>query len=192
MLANHLKSKGGAMMKKLFASTVLLILMINGCATSSGSKSSDGKMMAAYQELLTKENVKQVVNQLFISTDNRDWDTVSRLFASEVLFDMTSMVGGDPVMLTPQQIVASWEKGLAPLKAIHHQTGNYIVQTHEDEADVFCYGTASHYLPNKSNRNTRIFVGSYEFHLIKNETWQIDRFKFILKYIDGNPDLEGS
>jgi hypothetical protein len=40
-------------------------------------------------------------------------------------------------------------------------------------------GIASHYLPNKTNQNTRIFVGSYDFHLIKNgEDWQIYKFKF--------------
>ena len=106
---------------------------------------------------------------------------------------MTSMVGGEPVTLTPLEIVTSWEKGLKPLKAIHHQAGNYIVNANQNEAEVFCYGIASHYLPNKSNQNTRIFVGSYDFHLIKNgENWQIDKFKFNLKYIDGNPNLEGS
>ena len=101
--------------------------------------------------------------------------------------------GGQPVTLTAQQIVAAWDKGLKPLKAIHHQSGNFIVDTTQNEADVFCYGIASHYLPNKTNQNTRVFVGSYNFHLIKNgATWQIDQFKFNLKYIDGNPNLEGS
>jgi hypothetical protein len=58
---------------------------------------------------------------------------------------------------------------------------------------LFFSGIASHYLPNKSNQNTRIFVGSYNFRLTKNgDTWQIDTFKFNLKYIDGNPNLEGS
>jgi hypothetical protein len=48
-------------------------------------------------------------------------------------------------------------------------------------------------LPNKTNQNTRIFVGSYDFHLIKaDENWQIDRFKFNLKYMDGNLKLEAS
>ena len=43
------------------------------------------------------------------------------------------------------------------------------------------------------NQNTRTFVGSYDFHLIKNdERWQIDKFKFNLKYIDGNLKLEAS
>ncbi len=180
-------------MKKLLVFTSLLIVMICGCTNLSGNRSSDSKVMSAYQNLLEKDEVKEVVNRLFINTDNRDWDTVSQLFASEVLFDMTSMVGGEPVRLTPQEIVASWEKGLKPLKAIHHQAGNYIVTAYQNEADVFCYGIASHYLPNKTNQNTRIFVGSYDFHLIKRgENWQIDKFKFNLKYIDGNPNLEGT
>ena len=181
------------MMKKLSVIMVLLVLAIGACTNFSANRSSESKMRSAYQNLLEKDEVKEIVNRLFISTDNRDWDAVSRLFASEVLFDMTSMVGGEPMTLTPAEIVASWEKGLKPLKAIHHQVGNYIVHIHQKEAAVFCYGIASHYLPNKTNQNTRIFVGSYDFHLIKmDENWQVDKFKFNLKFIDGNSNLETS
>lgn len=50
-----------------------------------------------------------------------------------------------------------------------------------------------HYLPNNSGRNSRTFVGSYDFHLKKKgDRWQIDLLKFNLKFIDGNPDLESS
>ncbi len=180
-------------MNKFLTITILLAMVIGGCANLSGNRESEKQTMSAYQILLEKEKVKEVVNRLFISTDNRDWDEVSQLFAAEVLFDMTSMVGGKPVMLTPQEIVAAWEKGLKPIKAIHHQTGNYIVNVNQNEASVFCYGIASHYRPNKTNQNTRTFVGSYDFHLVKNgKNWQIDKFKFNLKYIDGNQNLEGS
>ena len=180
-------------MKKLLAIISLLIFVISACANFTNNRSSESEMMITYENLWEKDKVKEAINRLFISTDNRDWDTVSQLFAPEVLFDMTSMVGGKPIMLTPQEIVGSWEKGLKPLKAIHHQAGNYIVHVNEKQADVFCYGIASHFLPNKTNQNTRIFVGSYDFHLIKNgEEWQIDKFKFNLKYIDGNLNLEAS
>ena len=173
--------------------TMLVALLASSCSNISGSRSAESEMMGEYHDLLAREEVREVVTRLFISTDNRDWDTVSRLFAAEVLFDMTSMVGGEPVKLTPQEIVASWDKGLKPLKAIHHQAGNFIVDVNKSEATVFCYGIASHYLPNATNQNTRIFVGSYNFHLVKNgDNWQIDQFKFNLKYIDGNPNLEGS
>ena len=180
-------------MKKILVITILMGLLVNACSNLSGNRTSESEMMGKYHDLLQKEEVREVVTRLFISTDNRDWDAVGRLFAAEVLFDMTSMVGGEPVKLTRQKIVASWEKGLKPLKAIHHQAGNFIVKINQSEATVFCYGIASHYLPNNTNQNTRVFVGSYNFHLIKSgENWQIDQFKFNLKYIDGNPNLEGS
>ena len=62
-----------------------------------------------------------------------------------------------------------------------------------DEARAFCYGIAFHYLPNETGRNTRVFVESYDFHLRREgERGRIDQFKFKLKFIDGNLDLEKS
>jgi hypothetical protein len=181
------------MMKKLLAVTILMICVPVACANFTGNRSSESGVIKAYENFFEKEKAKETVNQLFVSTDNRNWEKAKFLFADEVLFDMTSMVGGDPVKLTPEEITASWDKGLKPLKAIHHQTGNYIVRVNQNEAEVFCYGIAYHYLPNKTNQNTRIFVGSYNFHLIREgEDWQIDKFKFNLKFIEGNPELEAS
>ncbi len=177
-------------MKKMVAMALLLALAVSACANGSASRMSDSEMQQ-YRNLLAKEDVREVVDRLFIGTDNRDWNAVKEVFASEVLFDMTSMAGGEPVTMTPEYIVAAWDKGLQPLKAIHHQTGNYLINVYQNKADVFCYGIASHYLPNKTDRNTRTFVGSYNLHLVKNgENWQIDQFKFNLKYINGNPNLE--
>lgn len=140
-----------------------------------------------------KNRVIEAVNRLFIGTDNRDWARVKTLFASQVLFDMTSLAGGQPASITPQEIVDGWARGLKALKAIHHQTGNFLVEVTGSEATAFCYGVAWHYLPNKTNRNTRTFVGSYDIHLVQQDgKWKIDRFKFNLKFIDGNPDLEKS
>lgn len=142
------------------------------------------------KELIEQNAVINTVNRLFINTDERKWQAVSDCFADEVLFDMTSMVGGEPVKLTPQQITDTWDTGLKGLKAIHHQAGNYIVTIKENEADVFCYAIATHYFPNPSGDNTFTFVGSYNFHLVKkNQSWKIDMFKFNLKYTDGNSNL---
>jgi hypothetical protein len=138
-------------------------------------------------------DVIAVANRLFICTDNRDWSCVRSVFAPEVLFDMTSLTGGRPGKKTPRQITDLWEQGLKGLKAIHHQAGNFQATIKGSEADLFCYGIAYHYLPNPTDRNTRVFVGSYDLHLVKGEGgWRIDKFKFNLKFMDGNKDLEGS
>lgn len=144
------------------------------------------------EEMLAREAVIATINRLFIYTDERDWPAVKDCLAAEVHFDMTSVVGGEPAVVSAEQIVAGWEQGLKPLQAIHHQAGNHIVSVQGGEANAFCYGIASHYLPTRSGNNVRVFAGSYDFHLVQQAGggWKIDRFRFNLKYIDGNKDLE--
>ena len=142
------------------------------------------------QTLVDRQSVIEAIDDLFISTDRRDWNAVRRRLAPLVLFDMTSLIGGEPAKLTGDQIAASWETGLRPIEAVHHQAGNYRIAVAGDEADASCYGIAYHYCRTKSGRNTRIFVGSYDFHLVRHDPWRIDRFKFTVKFVDGNLQLE--
>jgi hypothetical protein len=144
-------------------------------------------------ELSDRISIIEVINHLFIGTDNRDWDRVRHCFAPNVLFDMSSLGAGPPKPMTPADITTAWDTGLKSLKAIHHQAGNHIVRILGKRAEAFCYGIAIHYLPNKTGANTRTFVGSYDFELEKDaDHWTITKFRFNLKYIDGNPNLETS
>jgi hypothetical protein len=148
-------------------------------------------MSVNLEELFETNRVIECINRLFIGTDNRDWEAVKQCFASTVLFDMSSMGAGVPKEINPDDIVAMWDTGLKPLQAIHHQAGNYTVKINGLEANAFCYGIAIHYLPNKTNKNTRTFVGSYDFLLGKESgEWKIRHFKYNLKFVDGNKELE--
>ena len=141
--------------------------------------------------LFAKDKVAEVINNLFIFTDNRDWRNVEKCFAEKVHFDMTSMGAENTVLLTPRQITDMWDNGLKSIDAVHHQTGNLKIDVSDEKAIAFCYGTASHFKKTASGENTRTFVGSYNFHLTKNkDDWRIDSFKFNLKYADGNLNLE--
>jgi hypothetical protein len=66
------------------------------------------------------------------------------------------------------------------------------VRVYGSRAAAFCYGVAWHYRPHPSGRNTRTFVGSYDFELERDEggRWRITSFRFNLKFIDGNAELE--
>ena len=146
----------------------------------------------ALRYLVEKDAIVDTIIRLFVATDNRDWETARACFTPRVLFDMTSMTGGSPGEIDAQEIVDGWDRGLRHLKAVHHQGGNFQVTLDGDRADAFCYGTASHYLPNASGQNTRLFVGSYDFRLEKDgAAWRIRQFRFNLKYMDGNLQLEG-
>lgn len=58
--------------------------------------------MTGMDKLMEKDEIIDVANSLFIYTDEKDWGGIKELFASEVLFDMTSLSGGKPEKLTPQ------------------------------------------------------------------------------------------
>ncbi|HTY15579.1 MAG TPA: nuclear transport factor 2 family protein [Methanoregulaceae archaeon] len=136
-----------------------------------------------------RENVIEAVITLFVSTDNRDWDAVQSCFTDTVLFN-TGLTNWEPVMIAKERIAEAWEDGLRDLQAIHHQVGNFLVTWEPDGASVFCYGIAYHYLPERSNRNTKVFVGSYTLHLLKQDgSWKIDKFLFSEKFVAGNTHL---
>jgi len=142
-------------------------------------------------ELVEKEAVVETITRLFVSTDRRDWEAVRSCLADRVMFDMSSLGGAEAAEVDARSIIEGWEKGLRELKAVHHQAGNFLIELDGDRATAFCYAIASHYLPNASGQNTRVFVGSYDFGMEKTTgRWRIDAFRFNLKYIDGNRQLE--
>ena len=152
----------------------------------------DVRTPSGVADLVARQQITDCIVKLFVSTDARDWAGVRACFADTVYFDMTSVAGGEPATLSAEQIVAGWTQGLAPIEFIHHQAGNFQVTVRGDEADASCYGIALHYRRTASGRNTRTFVGSYDFTVVNpaGDAWRISAFRFKLKFIDGNPDLE--
>ena len=144
------------------------------------------------ERLVARQRVIDTITTLFLATDARDWRSVRACFAPDVLFDMTSLTGGEPQRLTPDAIVSAWEQGLRPIQAVHHQAGNFRVEIDGADARASCYGVAFHYLPKPSGNNIRVFVGSYDFLLRKEEgdSWVITLFRFTVKFVEGNLELE--
>jgi hypothetical protein len=147
--------------------------------------------MDSHTALAERAAVIDALTTLFVETDNRNWPAVLNCLAPRVQFDMTSVNGGQPAEVAADDIVAAWNGGLRPLQAVHHQVGNFRIRLHGAQATASCYGIALHYLPTRSGRNTRTFVGSYDFELEKHEgQWRIILFRFNLKFLDGNLELE--
>lgn len=144
-------------------------------------------------DLAMRHEVIEAIDTLFIATDEKDWATVRECFAEQVQFDMSSAGGGAAGVRTGAEIAAGWEQGLAPIQAVHHQAGNYRVTVGGDRAKASCHGIAYHYLPNPSGRNTRTFVGTYALELRREpDRWRITSFRYNLKFVDGNLELEKS
>ncbi len=141
-------------------------------------------------ELSAQAAIVDCINRLFIATDRRDWEAARACLADRIHLDMSSVGAGAPGVVDASDVVGGWKTGLAGVEQIHHQAGNYRVHLRGDEATAFCYGTATHYRKTKSGRNVRTFVGSYDLELRRSGAWRITGFRFTLKYLDGNLELE--
>jgi hypothetical protein len=141
-------------------------------------------MKTDYQEII------ETVTAVFISCDERNWQKLKEAFAGKVLLDYASLSGNPAASLSSEAIINAWKAIFPGFQHTHHQLGNFIVDQAGDSADVSCYGTATHYLPNDSGNNLWTVVGTYEFHCTKiNGSWKADRMKFNFKYQEGNTDI---
>lgn len=101
-----------------------------------------------------------------------------------------SSLGGEQSNTTAKKICETWKEGFIGMDSVNHLAGNYLIEISANVATVFAYATATHYKKLAINGNTREFVGTYDLHLTSNETgWRIDKFKYKLKYANGNVEF---
>jgi hypothetical protein len=159
---------------------IFLGFLFVGCASVQ-----DPSLSSKIDFLIERQNIEDTVNRLFIGTDNKNWPEVRSLFTDQVHFDMSSLTGAAPSTMTPLEITGMWDKGLAPVAQVHHQSGNFLIKINEQTADVFCYGTATHYKNPAFKTKVTSFVGSYNVHLAKSGLgWKIDSLRFNKKYVE--------
>lgn len=136
------------------------------------------------------QNIIETVQNIFIGADERQWQLCIDAFSETVHVDYTSLAGGEPADVQAADLVTAWRGVLPGFQATHHQLGNFSVKHTGNSADVFFYGTATHFLPNDSGSNIWTTVGTYNAHLEKTgEAWKVTSLKFNLKYQDGNLSL---
>lgn len=133
---------------------------------------------------------QNTVVDLFIATDQQDWNTIKNIFDTQVNLDYSSMNGHPATSLAPNDIIGAWKSILPGFESTHHQIGNFQISENENTTSVFCYGTASHYLKDEAG-DLWIVVGTYHFELTKVEQgkWKITSMKFNFKYQSGNTNL---
>jgi hypothetical protein len=150
--------------------------------------------MQSNQDIATRVAIEDTVVRLFVATDERNWPALEACFTTPFTLDMTSMVGGSPTQITPHEVATAWATAFKPLDHVHHQIGNLQTTVEGSSARVRCYGIALHHRAAVSQGlKTRIFVGTYEFKLrLENPEWLVTELKFLLKFIDGNSNLESA
>jgi SnoaL-like domain len=136
-----------------------------------------------------EEEIRRLADELFITTDQKDWPATRALFVDGLIdVDMSSLAGGGPVRITANDLLAGFRTGLHAGKASHHLATNYRVQVAGDRAELWGHGYSW-------NRVTAFAPGTDlwetwgNYRLTYRRTpagWRLDGFHYHSKLTRGN------
>ncbi|ARF53519.1 nuclear transport factor 2 family protein [Streptomyces gilvosporeus] len=138
----------------------------------------------------TRIEVAETCTRMAVHADRREWDLLRGLFADKVLLDYTSLNGGEPVQLTPEQIVGAWAATLSGYDATQHLIANQLVQVDGDRAVCTASFQATHRLATAHGAPLWTLGGDYRWELARvGGRWLIDSVVMTATWGDGNKDL---
>jgi hypothetical protein len=133
--------------------------------------------------------LRRLSDELFITTDQKDWSRARALFADgEIDVDMSSLVGGQPVRLTADTLLAGFKAGLHTGKVSHHMATNYRITVDGYRAEVWAHGYAWNYVASMpAGENVWETWGNYRLTARRERTgWKLDGFRYYSKLTRGN------
>jgi SnoaL-like domain len=129
-----------------------------------------------------ENHIIETISAIFNGADERNWAKIENSFADQVLLDYTSMAGGEPTVVTPQQITTAW-KGLLPgFDRTLHKIGNFQI----NQNTVHFTGNAEHFIGSEK----WIVEGTYDISFEKiGDNIKVTAFKFNFEKQSGNTNL---
>jgi hypothetical protein len=135
---------------------------------------------------MENNNIIEAINTIFKGADEHNWKRIESVMAETVLLDYTSFAGGEPAVLTPNQITKIWAGFLPGFDKTHHQLSNFNVTVNNNVAHVTYSGKADHFIGNE----IWTVEGTYESGLNNiNGQWLVTTLKFNFEKQTGNTNL---
>jgi hypothetical protein len=136
-----------------------------------------------------ESEIRRLTDELFITTDLKDWPAARALFADgPIEVDMSSLAGGGPVQITADQLIAGFQAGLHAGKVSHHLATNYRISVDGDRAEVWAHGYAWNRVP-ALPAGTDLWEtwGNYRLSFRRAAgAWRLDGFRYYSKLTRGN------
>ena len=115
----------------------------------------------------------------------KDWAGARALFAEgPIEVDMSSLVGGEPIKITADQLIAGFQVGLHADKVSHHLAANYRIGVTGDRAEVWAHGYAWNRVPAlPPGADLWETWGNYRlsFRRVAGQ-WRLDAFRYFSKH----------
>lgn len=130
--------------------------------------------------------VISVVSSIPLAVDLAAYDLAERAFAPKVLVDYTSLWGGEPNTVTPQELMTSW-RGIVPgFDATWHELGKVSATINGNTAKATAFVDGRHWIGKQLWRP----VGNYHWDLVKLDgAWKVTRMEFAMSQEIGSREV---
>ncbi len=137
-------------------------------------------------------DVANVVGSLAVCVDARRWSDLASLFALEVRVDYSSLFGGEPRVVTRDQLIDEWRRLLPGFTRTAHLIGTAVVTVEAVTAQAVAPVVAWHFLkePELAGNDCWLVGGCYEMDFQRQDgDWQITALRLARAWAEGNLDL---
>ena len=134
--------------------------------------------------------ILELIGNLALLLDARDWDALEQVWADQVVYDRTSLFGGEPETLTPAEVVAGYQAALGGLDALHHLITGHVISIDGDKATCAANMQGTHVLANPSGDDMWTVGGRHDYELERTaDGWRIAGLKFTVQWATGNMQI---
>jgi len=140
-------------------------------------------------EASTAEELRRMADELFITTDLKDWTAARALFVNGPIdVDMSSLAGGAAIQITADQLMDGFRTGLHAGKVSHHLATNYRIRIEGARAELWAHGYAWNRVPSlPAGTDLWETWGNYRLTYRREaEGWRLDGFRYYSKLTRGN------
>src|ERR1700719_78237 len=141
-------------------------------------------------ELEDRLAILELIGNLALLLDARDWNALERLFADPVHYDRTSLFGGQPETLSPAELMAGYRQALGNLDAVHHLITCHVISLDGDQATCAADMQGTHVLANASGGPMWTVGGRHDYQLTRTPGgWRVAGLTFTLQWANGNMNV---
>ncbi|HEX8545869.1 MAG TPA: nuclear transport factor 2 family protein [Cytophagaceae bacterium] len=95
------------------------------------------------------EEIEKSILDIFEGADERNWTKVRNAMTEKVLLDYTTMTGGEPALLSPDDITGAWANFLPGFDKTKHNLTNFKVTIGDKLTTITFDGKADHFIKDK-------------------------------------------
>jgi hypothetical protein len=134
--------------------------------------------------------ILELIAQLGLLVDARDWNALEGLFTDPVYSDRTSLFGGEPQTNTPAELVGGLQYVLGKLDTTHHLITCQVIDLNGDEATSAANMQGTHVLTNASGGSEWVVAGRHDYQLKRTaDGWRIAGMTFTVQWATGNEHI---